>query len=71
MAAVHHFKLRRAMLLGFRRQLQKDGVCKDGFIGMLEAGLERESLTIRLIEEARQNGQASNHGTLGGCEQGR
>ena len=36
MAAVYHFKLRRAILVGIRRQLQKDGLCQDGFVGMLE-----------------------------------
>ena len=36
MAAVYHFKLCRAILVGFRKQLQKDGICLDGFVGMLE-----------------------------------
>ena len=36
MAAVYHFKLCRAILVGFRKQLQKDGICRDGFVGMLE-----------------------------------
>ena len=36
MAAVYHFKLCRAILVGFRKQLQKDGLCRDGFVGMLE-----------------------------------
>ena len=40
MAAIYHFKFCRAILVGFRRQLQADGVCKDGFVGMLEAGHE-------------------------------
>ena len=38
MASIYHFKLCRAILVGFCRQLQADGVCKDGFVGMLEAG---------------------------------
>ena len=37
MAAIYHFKLSRAILVGFRRQLKADGICKDGFVGMLEA----------------------------------
>ena len=46
MAAVYHFKLCRAIFVGFRRQRQRDGICKDGFVGMLDAGLERESLPV-------------------------
>ena len=41
MAAIYHFKLCRAILVGFRRQLQADGICKDGYIGLLEAGQEK------------------------------
>ena len=37
MAAIDHFKLCRAILVGFRNQLKVDGVCRDGFIGLLEA----------------------------------
>ena len=37
MAAIYHFKLCRAILVGFRRQLKADGICKDGFVGMMEA----------------------------------
>ena len=44
MAAVYHFRLCRAILVGFRNQLKHDGVYKDSFIGMLEAGQEKESL---------------------------
>ena len=40
LAAMYHFKLCRAILVGFRRQLQCDGVCKDGFIGMLDGRME-------------------------------
>ena len=43
MAAADHFRLCRAILLGFRNQLKHDGVYKDGFMGMLEAGQEMES----------------------------
>ena len=42
MAAVYDFKLCRAILVGFRKQLQRDGTCKDGFIGMLDARMENE-----------------------------
>ena len=44
MAAVYHFKLRRAILVGFRGRLQKDGIRKGRSVGMLEADFERESL---------------------------
>ena len=44
MAAVYHFKLCRAILVGFRNQLRKDGVSKDGFVGMLESGMERHEV---------------------------
>ena len=44
MAAVYHFKLCRAILVGFRNQLRCDGTYKDGFVGMLEAGQEQETL---------------------------
>ena len=38
MAAIYHFKLCRTILLGFRRQSKADGVRRDVFGGMLEAG---------------------------------
>ena len=41
MAAIYHFKLCRAILVGFRRQLKADGVCRGGYVGMLEAGQEK------------------------------
>ena len=41
MAAIYHFELCRAILVGCRRRLKADGVCTDGFIGMLEAGQEQ------------------------------
>ena len=41
LAAIYHFKLCRAILVGFRRQLTADGICKSGFIGMLEAQQEK------------------------------
>ena len=46
MAAVYHVKLCRAILVGFHRQLQQDGTCKDGFAGMLDKELESEQLPI-------------------------
>ena len=44
MAAVYHFKLCRAILVGFRNQLRRDGVCKDGFVGMLASAMEGEEV---------------------------
>ena len=44
MAAIYHFKLCRAILVGFRNQLKRDGVCRDGFVGLLEAGQEKSDV---------------------------
>ena len=40
MAAIYHFKLYRAILVGFQRQRKAGAilVCQDGCIGLLEAG---------------------------------
>ena len=59
MAAVYDFKLCRAILVGFRKQLQKDGMCKDGFVGMLEATMEREDVpaTLPCLMFSAKNGQ--------------
>ena len=46
MAAVYHFKLCRAILVGFRDQLRKDGTCTHGFVGLLESRTERETLPV-------------------------
>ena len=35
-AAVYHFKLCRAILVGFRAQLQADGKVMDGNVGMID-----------------------------------
>ena len=48
MVAVCRFKLCRAILVGFRNQLRKDGVCRDGFIGMLESGMEKHEVLVVL-----------------------
>ena len=44
MAAVDAFKLCRAILVGFRNQLRKDGKYTDGFIGVMES-FDREQET--------------------------
>ena len=41
LAAMYRFKLCRAILVGIRRQLKSDGVCKNGFVGMLDATMEK------------------------------
>ena len=46
MAAMYHFKLCRAILVGFRDQLRKDGTYVDGFVGMLESKMESERLPV-------------------------
>ena len=40
LAAMYHFKLCRAIIVRFRRQLQSDGKRHDGFFGMLASGME-------------------------------
>ena len=49
MAALYHFKLCRAILVGFRRQLQANGVCKDGSVGMLDAGQEKTEFVPSVV----------------------
>ena len=44
MAVVDHVKFCRAILVDIRNQLRKDGGCKDGFVGMLESGMERQEV---------------------------
>ena len=34
MAPIYHFKLWKAMLVGLRKQLKADIICKDGYIGL-------------------------------------
>ena len=56
MAAVYHFKLRRAILVGFRKQLQKDGLCRDGFVGMLEKTEDIPSV-LPILMFSNKNGE--------------
>ena len=46
MAAVYHVKLCRAILVGFRRQVQKVGTDKADVLGMLDKWLETDQLPI-------------------------
>ena len=56
MAALYHFKLCRAILVGFRNQLKKDGVCKEGFVGMLEACPEEVPATLNCYSLTSSSG---------------
>ena len=46
LAAMHHFKLYLAILVGFTRQLKRDGICKDGFVGVLESTMEKTEVQL-------------------------
>ena len=46
LAAVYHFKLCRAVLMGFRDQLRKDGIYTDGFVGLLETRSEQCDMPV-------------------------
>ena len=52
MAAVYHFKLCRAILIGFRNQLKADGKYKDGFIGILEDSNEHEEVEVYRLKDS-------------------
>ena len=54
MAAIYHFKFCRAILVGFRRQLKADGVCRDGYVGMLDAGQEKTEVPCYHVGYAGQ-----------------
>ena len=45
-AAIYHFKLCRAILMGFKNQMRRGGVCREGFVGTLNAGLEKQSMAL-------------------------
>ena len=49
--SMYHFKLCRAILVGFRRQLQSDGTCKEGFIGMMAREHETEALPVYMLKD--------------------
>jgi len=52
MAAMYHFKLCKAILTGFRDQLRADGTYKDGFVGLMQAGQEREAMAVMSVQVA-------------------
>ena len=49
MAAIYVFKLCKAILIGFRDQLRADGTYKDGFVGLMESGQEREAMAVMSV----------------------
>ena len=59
MAALYHFTLCRAILVGFRTQLKQDGVCEEGFVGMLEACPEELPATRNCYSLASSDGFVS------------
>lgn len=61
MAAVYDFKLCRAILVGFRKQMNMDGKCKDGFICLVESGTERsEAMPALPVYRVEAKGEAYN-----------
>ena len=53
---MHHFKLCKAILTGFRDQLRADGTYKDGFVGLMESGQEREAMAVMSVPIAPEEG---------------
>ena len=43
---MYDFKLCRAILVGFRDQLRKDGLYQDGFVGLMEGRCETELVPV-------------------------
>ena len=54
---MYHFKLCRAILVGFRDQLRRDGTYSDGFVGMLEAGSAKEQMLLPVFNLTCDDGQ--------------
>ena len=52
MVAMFHFKLCKAILIGFRDQLKADGTYKDGFVGLVESGQESEAMAVMSVQIA-------------------
>ena len=46
LAAVYDFKLCRAILVGIRDQLRRDGLYEDGFVGLMEGRCETELVPV-------------------------
>ena len=63
LAAIYHFDLCKAILTGFRRQMEADGRCKPGCVGMIATEVETEDvipmLHIGMTESQAQRIQAS------------
>ena len=63
MAAIYHFKLYKAILVGFRNQMKADGRCKEGFIGMMAvdeddlAPMLHAGLSEAQVQKSQQQGE--------------
>ena len=62
MAAIYHFDLCRAILVGFRKQMVADGKCRDGFMGMMaepwdDMPILHVGMTSADVDKAVQNGE--------------
>ena len=53
---MYNFKLRKAILTGFRDQLRADGTYKDGFVGLMETGQERKAMAVMSVQVAPEMG---------------
>ena len=49
---MYFFKLCKAILVGFRDQLSADGTYKDGFVGLMQSGQEREAMAVMSVQIA-------------------
>ena len=50
MEAMYHCKLCKAILIGFRDQMMADGTYKDGLVGLMESGQERQALSVMSVQ---------------------
>ena len=53
---MYHFKLCKATLTGFGNRLRVDGTYKDGFVGLMESGQEREAMAVMSVQIAPEEG---------------
>ena len=49
---MYHFKLCKASLIAFRDQLKADGTYKEGFVGLMQTGQEREAVAVMSVQVA-------------------
>ena len=53
---MYHIQFCKAILTGFRDQLRADGTYKDGFVGLMETGQQREAIVVMSAEIASEEG---------------